>query len=97
MPETVEEESAGTGILKDEDVMGGAARIDGTRIRVSDIFSHYRAGTSPEEIADIFDISLADVHAAISYWYAHQGEMQEEQEEKEKLLAEAKKEYSSKV
>lgn len=97
MPEAVEQEGAGTAIVKDEDVMGGAARINGTRIRVSDVFSHYRAGTSPEEIADTFDIDLAEVHAAISYWYAHQEEMDGEQEEKEKLLAEAREQYSSKV
>jgi len=92
MPEAVEEAR----IVKDEKVMGGAPRVRGTRIRVSDIFSHYRAGKSPEEISDIFGIDLASVHSAISYHYAHPEEMEREGKEKEKLISEAKKEYPSK-
>lgn len=54
-------------------VCGGKARIAGTRIRVQDIAiwtEHF--GYSPDEI--VFHhphIGLADVHAALSYYYEH--------------------------
>ncbi len=77
-------------IIKDEEVMGGAARIEGTRIHVSDVFSYYKGGKSPEEISEAFDITLSAVHSAISYYYAHPEEMKKEQAEKEQIIREAK-------
>lgn len=94
MTEVVEEEPR---IVKDEEIMGGAARIEGTRIRVSDVFSHYKGGKSPEEISEAFDISLSAVHSAISYYYAHPEEIKKEQTEKEQIIREAKEKYQSKL
>lgn len=81
MPEVVEKKNK---IVKDRKIMGGAARIEGTRIKISDIFSYYRAGKSPEEISESFDLDLSEVHSAISYYYAHPEEMEKEKEEKGK-------------
>lgn len=56
--------------MKDENVVGGAARIRGTRIRVMDIVEEYEIlDRSPEEIAAVFDLSLGDVFQALSYYY----------------------------
>lgn len=50
---------------------GGRPRIDGHRITVEDIaIWHERRGMSPDEIVTAYpSITLADVHAALSYYY----------------------------
>jgi uncharacterized protein (DUF433 family) len=52
---------------------GGRPCIVGTRIRVQDIYVwHELQGRSPEEIVTDFNqLSLADVHAALSYYHDH--------------------------
>jgi uncharacterized protein (DUF433 family) len=54
-------------------VCGGKARIAGSRIRVQDIVAwHETSGQSPEEIVQRFPLlSLADVHAALAYYFDH--------------------------
>jgi uncharacterized protein (DUF433 family) len=56
------------------------AYICGTRIRVQDIVSdHERHGLSPEEIArEYLHLSLAQVHAALAYYYDHRDEIREQ-------------------
>jgi len=51
--------------------------IAGTRVRVQDIVSDYeRHGMTAEEIAREFPhISLAQVHAALSYYFDHRDEI----------------------
>jgi uncharacterized protein (DUF433 family) len=53
------------------------AVITGTRVRVQDIVSDYeRHGMTAEEIAREFPhISLAQVHAALSYYFDHRNEI----------------------
>jgi uncharacterized protein (DUF433 family) len=53
------------------------AFISGTRIRVQDIVSdHERHGLSPEQIAREYPhITLAQVHAALAYFYDHRDEV----------------------
>lgn len=52
-------------------VCGGRPRIDGHRIQVEDIaIRHERMGMSPAAIvADLPSITLAEVHAALAYYY----------------------------
>ncbi len=60
-------------------VVGGKPRIAGTRIRVMDIvvWSEKR-GLSPDEIVDLFEgITLADVYAALAYYFDHRDEIEE--------------------
>jgi uncharacterized protein (DUF433 family) len=54
-------------------VCGGRPRVDGHRITVEDIaIWHERMGMSPDEIVSAYPtISLADVHAALAYYYEH--------------------------
>jgi uncharacterized protein (DUF433 family) len=57
-------------------VRGGKPRITGTRITVADVvLMHWRLGISLEEIAGKYDLPLAAVYAAMSYYYDHQREI----------------------
>jgi uncharacterized protein (DUF433 family) len=57
-------------------VRGGRPRIAGTRITVADIvIMHLRLGQSLEEIAGKYDVDLADVYAAMTYYYDHRSEI----------------------
>lgn len=59
------------------DTCGGKPRIDGTRIRVQDIYVwHELRGQSPEEIVANFPhLTLASVHAALAYLFDHKEEI----------------------
>jgi len=51
---------------------GGAPRIAGTRIRVSQIVLLIESGSSPDEIITSFPhLTLADVYAALTYYHDH--------------------------
>ncbi len=54
-------------------VRGGKPRVAHTRITVSDIVIWTEQGQSPNEIvADYPQLSLADVHSALAYYYSNQ-------------------------
>lgn len=64
-------------ITKDPEVCGGRATVDGTRIRVLDIFSLKRQGQSAEQIRDQYpSLTLAQVYAALSYAYENLAEIE---------------------
>lgn len=67
-------------ITKSPSICGGRACIAGHRVRVLDIVIwHEQNGWSPDEIvSQIPSITLADVHAALAYYYDHREEIQEE-------------------
>ena len=55
-------------ITRDEDVLGGEPRIDGTRIGVRHVAARViDSEHSPAHVADQLDISIADVYEALSY------------------------------
>jgi uncharacterized protein (DUF433 family) len=57
-------------------VAGGKPRIVGRRIKVQDIAVwHERLGRSVDEIAAEYDLSLADIHAALTYYFDHRAEI----------------------
>jgi len=63
-------------IIRDDDVLGGEPRINGTRIGVRHVATRVvDSGQSPAHVADQLDISLAAVYEALSYYYAHIDEM----------------------
>ena len=52
---------------------GGKPRLAGHRITVQNIaLWHEWMGRTVDEIATEYDLTLADVHAALAYYYAHQ-------------------------
>ncbi len=55
---------------------GGKPCIAGHRIRVQDIVLWSEHGQSPDEIVTEFPLlTLADVHAALAYYFDHQAEI----------------------
>ena len=65
-------------ITKDPKVCGGRACIDGTRIRVMDIVALLEEGITPENMLTMFAVplTLAQVHAALAYYYDHKEEIE---------------------
>lgn len=71
-------------IVHDDEVLGGEPRIEGTRIGVRHVAAHVVDGDqSPAYVADQFDLSLAEVHEALSYYYGHPEEMRALEQEAE--------------
>jgi len=57
-------------------VAGGKPRIAGHRITVQNIaIWHERLGKSADEIAAEYDLALADVYAALAYYFDHRVEI----------------------
>ncbi|HAX80051.1 MAG TPA: hypothetical protein DCY88_30505 [Cyanobacteria bacterium UBA11372] len=69
---------------------GGKPRIAGHRIKVQDIVIwHERMGMSPDEIVYHYpSINLADVYAALAYYYDHMQEIRQQIEEGEAFARE---------
>ena len=67
-------------ITRDPAVRGGQSCLDGSRIAVMDIVAAQEDGHGPEEIRTLFgaSLSLAQVHAALAYYYDHPKEIEEE-------------------
>ena len=83
----------GTLIVSTPGTCGGRPRIAGTRISVAQIAVWDRQGFSSKEIIEeISYLTLAQVYAALSYYYANKDEidafLREEQAEYERLEAE---------
>lgn len=80
-------------------VCGGKPRIAGTRIRVEDIVVwHELQGKSPNEIvADFPQLSLADVHAALVYYFDHLDEIQRQMHEARQYAAKMQASIPSKL
>lgn len=69
-------------IVKTPRVVGGRARIAGRRIPVWQIANVYVRLDGPiDEITDMYDLTPAQVHAALAYYYDHQAEIDAEIEE----------------
>jgi uncharacterized protein (DUF433 family) len=64
-------------ITRNKEICGGQPHITGTRIKVQHIAIEYdRMGWSPDQICDAHpDLTLAQVHSAISYYYSHKTEI----------------------
>ena len=69
---------------------GSKARIAGHRIRVQDVVIwHEKLGMSPDEIVhDYPTITLADVHAALAYYWDHRDEIEHAIAEEHALVEE---------
>ena len=79
------------------DIAGGKPRIAGHRITVQNIAVwHERQGKSVDEIAAEYDLTLADVHAALAYYFDHREEIDQSIKEGE-AIAESLRYGPSKV
>jgi uncharacterized protein (DUF433 family) len=79
-------------IDKTPGVCGGKPRIAGHRIRVMDIVvCHEQQGMSPDEIASYYPgITLADIHAALAYYFDHRDEIQRDIEDERRFVEEVR-------
>jgi uncharacterized protein (DUF433 family) len=60
-------------------VRGGRPCISGTGLRVTDIvMASLFHNQTPDEIAVGYGVSLAQVHAALAYYYEHKAEIDED-------------------
>lgn len=79
-------------------VVGGKPRIAGRRITVQDIAVwHERMGRSADEIADEHDLSIADVYAALAYYFDHRAEIDEDLRQSEAFVEDLKRRTPSKL
>jgi len=74
----------GSLITRTPGIKGGTPHIAGTGVTVRTIVRWHRSGLLPEEIAiRIGHLSLAQVHAALTHYYANQETMDREMAEEE--------------
>lgn len=70
---TVAAVEIGSLIEVDPEIRGGRPCLAGTGVSVHRIVGWYKLGLTPEEIAErIGHLSLAQVHAALTYYHANQ-------------------------
>lgn len=62
-------------IVRTEDTLAGKPRLEDRRVGVLQVVDLVQE-TSPEYVADQLDLSLAEVHTALAYYYEHPDEMQ---------------------
>jgi len=86
-------------ISADPRVCGGRPCIAGTRIRVWDVHVwHHLQGMTPEEIAAEFPhVSVADVHAALVYYYDNRELLEKQNRRAQSLVDDLRDRYPSKV
>ncbi|MEK7786930.1 MAG: DUF433 domain-containing protein [Chloroflexota bacterium] len=78
-------------------VLGGKPRIAGHRIRVIDVaIWHEKLGLSADSIASKHDLLLAEVYAALAYYYDHREQLEADLQADDAFVAEMKKQYPSK-
>lgn len=64
-------------IVHDDAILGGEPRIQGTRVGVRHVAARVvDAGQSPAYVADQLALSLAEIYAALSYYYDHIDEIE---------------------
>ena len=93
------ETPTGDRITKTPGVCGGRACIAGHRVRVLDIVAwHEHQGmTSDDIVSQVPSLTLADVHAALAYYFDHMAEIQEEMRTERELVEKCRGNHPSLV
>ena len=85
----------GTLIVQTPEIRGGRPRIAGTGITVQRIAGWYTMGLSPEEIVRKYGhLSLAQVHAALAYYYANKAAIDADIATEEAEIEQLEREYA---
>lgn len=86
-------------IAKTPGVCGGKACLAGRRIRVMDVVAlHEHRGYSPDEIVGMFTgVTLADVHAALTYYFDNRDEINADFKADAEIAAKLQSLYPSKL
>lgn len=76
-------------IVKTPGVCSGQPRIDGTRIKVKHVYTWVeRMGMTPAQVvAEYPHVTMAQIHAALAYYWSHRGEIHQDIEDEQKLIA----------
>jgi uncharacterized protein (DUF433 family) len=76
-------------IVKTPGVCSGQPRIAGTRIKVKHVYTWVeRMGMTPAQVvAEYPHLTMAQVHAALAYYWSHQEEIHQDIENEVKLVA----------
>ena len=79
-------------------IAGGKPRLAGRRITVHNIAVwHERMGKSVDEIAAEHDLSFAEVHAALAYYFDHRAEIDEALRQDEAFVEEQRRAVPSRL
>lgn len=79
-------------------VVGGKPHIAGHRITVQNIVIwHERMGRGPDEIAAEHDLTLADVYAALAYYFDHREEIDQSIDASDAFVEEMRQRTPSKL
>ena len=63
-------------IVRTEGILGGAPRIEVTRVGVLHVYELVVEGNNPPaDVADQLDLSLAEVYSALAHYHEHPEEM----------------------
>jgi uncharacterized protein (DUF433 family) len=66
-------------IVKEPGYCGGKAAIDNTRVRVNNVAWLAQCGKTPQQILEHYpDLTLAQVHSALAYYYDNKAEIEAE-------------------
>lgn len=80
------------------DVAGGKPRVGGHRITVMEIAVwHERLGHRPDEISTEYDVSLADVYAALAHYHDHRAAIDARMREGEVFVKALRQQIPSKI
>jgi uncharacterized protein (DUF433 family) len=76
--------------VKTPGVCSGQARIAGTRIKVKHVYTwvEQMARSPAQVVAEHPSLTMAQVHAALAYYWSHPDEIHKDIEQEEKLVAE---------
>ena len=86
-------------IVKAPGLCGGKTHLAGHRVRVLDIVTwHEHQGLTPDEIvSNVPSITLADVHAALAWYFDHVEDIQAEMREERALVDKASRNHPSQL
>ena len=80
-------------IVKEPGYCGGKAAIDNTRVRVNNVAWLAKQGLTPQQVLEHYpDLTLAQVHAALAYYYDNTGEIDAELAAEEQAAADFERE-----
>lgn len=80
------------------EVLNGKPKIVGKRISVQHIVVwHEKIGKSVDEISTEFDLSHAEIHAALSYYFDHREKIDADIKKDQATIKELKSEIPSKL
>jgi uncharacterized protein (DUF433 family) len=84
-------------VVSKPDICGGKPCIAGTRIRVQDVYVwHELQGLSADEIVSRFEhLTMADVYAALSYYWGHREEMQRQMRQETEFVEQMRQKNTS--